>query len=230
MGAQVVDWKTHCESNGCRPRLSLPLPWGRRGLLEPDCHWGEKWVHHFTTEMKSTSQQWVGKGDERTVKAKREMSVGKVHLTAFWDNEGILLKEYAPKGVTITRELYFDTLMHLREAIKKNIPENCRVRCFSFMTTQLRIWLVHHVSACWFLVGRLSASRVFLRLPPSDYNLFPAFHCWRGGRCFKDDDAAKVAVHEYFAKLDRNFFTDGISKLITWYEKCLSRMEAYVEK
>ncbi len=36
------------------------------------------------------------------------------------------------------------------------------------------------------------------------------------------DDVVKVAVHEYFAKLDRNFFTDGILKLITRYEKSLA--------
>ncbi len=44
------------------------------------------------------------------------------------------------------------------------------------------------------------------------------------------DDAVKAAMHEYFAKLDRNFFADGILKLITRYEKCLSHMGAYVEK
>ncbi len=76
----------------------------------------------FHPRDKKHSQQWVGKGDERPVKAKRERLAGKVHLTAFWDNERILLEEYAPKGVTITRELYFDTLMHLREAIKKKRP------------------------------------------------------------------------------------------------------------
>ncbi len=44
------------------------------------------------------------------------------------------------------------------------------------------------------------------------------------------DNVVKAAMHEYFAKLDRNFFSDRISKLITRYEKCLLRMEAYVEK
>ncbi len=37
------------------------------------------------------------------------------------------------------------------------------------------------------------------------------------------DDEIKAAVHEYFAKLDRNFFSDRISKLITWYKKCFSK-------
>ncbi len=40
MGAQVVDWRTHRESNGCRPRLSLMLPWHWREFHELDCHWG----------------------------------------------------------------------------------------------------------------------------------------------------------------------------------------------
>ncbi len=63
-----------------------------------------------------------------------------------------------------------------------------------------------------------------------DYHLFPALHHWLGGRRFNDDNAVKVAVHEYFAKLDRNFFSNGISKLITRYEKCISHMGAYLEK
>ncbi len=44
------------------------------------------------------------------------------------------------------------------------------------------------------------------------------------------DDAIKAAVHEYFVKVNRNFFADRILKLITWYEKCLLRMGAYAEK
>ena len=50
----------------------------------------EKWVHHFTPEMKVASKQWVTKGDERPVKAKRERSAGKVLLTTikgcYWKN------------------------------------------------------------------------------------------------------------------------------------------------
>lgn len=43
----------------------------------------EKWVHHFTIEMKSASKQWVLKGNEYSVKVKRERSVEKILLAAF---------------------------------------------------------------------------------------------------------------------------------------------------
>ncbi len=51
-----------------------------------------------------------------------ERSASKVFLAVFWDNKGILSEEYAPKGVAMTKETYFNTLLHLREAIKKKHP------------------------------------------------------------------------------------------------------------
>ncbi len=191
----------------------------------------EKWVHHFTPEMKSASQQWVGKGDECPMKAKCERSAGKVHLTAFWDNEGILLEKYAPKGITVTRELYFDILMRLREAIKKKCPRKLSRNVFLIhdnVTPHMAGLITSLLADFWWDVFQHPAYSPDLAL--SDYHLFPALHRWLGGRRFNDDDAVNAAVHEYFAKLDRNFFANGISKLIMQYEKCLSHMEAYAEK
>ncbi len=129
------------------------------------------------------------------------------------------------------RELYFDILMRLREAIKKKRPGKL----------SRNVFLIHDNATphtAGFITSLLADFQwdVFQHpvyssnLAPSDYHLFPALHRWLGGRRFNDDDAGKAVVHEYFAKLDRNFFADGISKLITRYEKCLSRMGAYVEK
>ncbi len=69
--------------------------------------------------MNSALKQWVVKGDNHSVKAKREKSAGRFYLVVFWDNQGILLKEYAPKGVTTTKEIYFNTVLRLWEAVKK---------------------------------------------------------------------------------------------------------------
>ncbi len=171
--------------------------------------------------MKSASQQWVGKGDERPVKAKRERSAGKVHLMAFWDNEGILLEEYAPNDIMITREVYFNTLMGLREAIKKKRPGKL----------SRNVFLIHNNATphtAGLIVSLLADFRwdVFQHpayspdLALSGYHLFPALHRWLGGRRFNDHDAVKATMQEYFAKLD------SILKLITEYEKCLSNTKS----
>ncbi len=69
----------------------------------------KKWVHHFTPQIKSALKQCVAKADDCAVKAKRERSASKIYLTAFWDNQGILLKVC----VATMKETYFDTLLHL---------------------------------------------------------------------------------------------------------------------
>jgi histone-lysine N-methyltransferase SETMAR len=79
----------------------------------------EKWVHYYTPETKEKSKQWVAKGARPPKKAKMESSAGKVMLTCFWDEEGVILEEYAQKGETITKERYFDTLIKLCAALKE---------------------------------------------------------------------------------------------------------------
>ncbi len=60
----------------------------------------EKWVHHYTPEMKNVAKQWVAEGEDPPLKAKHEPSTG-VHRL---HNQS---------------ETYFDTMMNLRITIKK---------------------------------------------------------------------------------------------------------------
>ncbi len=69
--------------------------------------------------MQGASKQSVVKGDDYPLKVKGERSAGRVHLIAFWDDQGILLEEYTPKVSQTMKETCFDTLLHLWEAIKK---------------------------------------------------------------------------------------------------------------
>ncbi len=71
--------------------------------------------------MKSASNQYVAKGDNHPVKAKREKLADKIYLTVFSDNQGILLEEYAPKGIMTTKETYLDTSHTFRDQSRRNI-------------------------------------------------------------------------------------------------------------
>ncbi len=72
---------------------------------EGDLFWmvtgNEKWVNHFTSKMKCASKQGVVKGGDHPVKTTRKRLDGKVYLAEFWNNQGILLEEYAPKCVIL---------------------------------------------------------------------------------------------------------------------------------
>ena len=79
----------------------------------------ETWVHYFDPESKSESKVWKRSGSPRPKEPKRMPSARKVMASIFWDQDGPILVEYLPRGMTITGEYYAAQLHRLREAIKQ---------------------------------------------------------------------------------------------------------------
>ena len=50
----------------------------------------ETWAHHYETENKAQSRQWVGPGSPRSKKFKTQPSAGKAMATLFWDAKGVI--------------------------------------------------------------------------------------------------------------------------------------------
>ncbi len=96
----------------------LPL-YNRRGnaLLNQIVTSNETWVHYWMSETKQASLQWKGKGKGKGEKTPRKFkthpSVGKVMVSVFWDNKGILQAEYFPKTQNVNLHTYFDTFIKL---------------------------------------------------------------------------------------------------------------------
>ena len=51
-----------------------------------------------------------------------QKSVGKDLASIFWDQDGILLIDYLPKGQTINAEYYSSLLVQLKDILKENTP------------------------------------------------------------------------------------------------------------
>ena len=49
-----------------------------------------------------------------------QKSTGKVLASVFWDQNGILLIDYLPKGQTINAEYYSSLLVQLKDILKQN--------------------------------------------------------------------------------------------------------------
>ncbi len=80
----------------------------------------------------------------------------KLYLTVFWDNQGILLEEYASKGVTTKQETYFGTLLCLYEAIKKCLGKLSQGVIFA-QQCQTSQDSTHHISSQQFSLGHVQA-------------------------------------------------------------------------
>ncbi|UYV64884.1 hypothetical protein LAZ67_3002276 [Cordylochernes scorpioides] len=83
----------------------------------------ETWVYDYDPETKRQYAERRGQGEPRPKKSRILKSRNKVLLVAFLDNKGIVHHEYLPAGQTVIKEMYLDILRHLREEIRKKMPE-----------------------------------------------------------------------------------------------------------
>ena len=58
----------------------------------------ETWLYHYDPETKQQSMQWRYSGSTRPKKLRVQKSAGKFLALIFWDQDGILLIDYLPKG------------------------------------------------------------------------------------------------------------------------------------
>jgi len=73
----------------------------------------ETWLYHYGPETTQQSVEWWHSGSPRPApkKFRVQKSAGKVLALIFWDQEGILLNDYLPKGQTINAEYYSSLLV-----------------------------------------------------------------------------------------------------------------------
>ncbi len=85
---------------------------------------GESWIHYWTPKMQASSSVWKMKDKLSLRKFKMEHSAGKVMFTAIWDrHQGLIYTTFgtnaSKRRMTITKEMNFDTLLHMRNAINE---------------------------------------------------------------------------------------------------------------
>ena len=122
----------------------------------------------------------------------------------FWDQEGILLIDYLPKGQTINAEYYSSLLMQLKDILKEK-------RCGKIAKVVLLLHdnaPAHRALATQKKLASLGFQYLdhlpySLDLVPSDYHLFPGlkktiesspFFFRRGGHCCRGDLVGRTTL------------------------------------
>jgi len=59
----------------------------------------ETWVHYHQLETKKASKEWRHTSSPKPKKFCTQPSGGKVMLTLFWDERGVILEHYMPRGI-----------------------------------------------------------------------------------------------------------------------------------
>ena len=79
----------------------------------------ETWLYHNDPKTKQQSMEWWHSGSPQPKKFRVQKSTGKVLTSIFWDQDGILLIDYLPKGQTINTEYLSSLLVQLKDILKK---------------------------------------------------------------------------------------------------------------
>jgi len=120
-------------------------------------------------------------------------------LIFFWDERGVILEHYMPRGNTVTNAMYADLLKnHLLPAIKSKRRErlstgvllqhdNARPH-----TARSTVATIQDLSFECFPHPPYSPD-----LAPSDFHVFGPIKKAMGGKSFRSDEEVQQAVHEW---------------------------------
>jgi len=79
----------------------------------------EAWLYHYEPETKQQSMEWWYSDSPSPKKFRVQKSAGKFLASIFWNQDGILLIDYLPKGQTINAEYFSSLLVQLKDILKE---------------------------------------------------------------------------------------------------------------
>ena len=191
----------------------------------------ESWIYGFDSETQAQSSEWRFKNERRPTAVRRAKSKVKLHLTVFFDSQGIVHHEFCPTGSTITSESYVEVLRRLREAVRRKRPE----------LWENQSWVLHHDNASPHTALNTSE---FLRknsvpvlpqppyspdLAPCDFFLFFRIKKHLKGKSFDTLDDIKAKTQEQLRCIAKEEFQACYEDWQKRWRKCITVHGDYFE-
>jgi len=169
--------------------------------------------------------EWRHSGSPLPKKFQVQKSAGKVLASIFWDQDGILLIDYLPKGLTINAEYYSSLLVQLKDILKeKSRGKFIKGVLFLHDNAPARRALATQKKVAYLGFQPYSPD-----LAPSDYHLFPGLKKQLKGRHFSSDADVIVAAETWLDGQPSEFFSSGLQKLEQRAKKCIELRGEYAE-
>ena len=174
----------------------------------------ETWLYHYDPETKQQSMEWRHSGSHPSPKFRVQKSAGKFLASIFWDQDGILLIDYLPKGQTINAEYYSSLLVQLKDILKEKRREKF---------TKGVLFLHDNMPAHQALATQKKLAYLGFQcldhppyspdLAPSDYCLFPGLKKQLKGCHFSSDAEVTAATETCLDRQTSDFFFELLEKI-----------------
>jgi len=161
-----------------------------------------------------------------------QKSAGKVLTSIFWDQDGILLIDYLPKGQTINAE-YYSLLVLLKDVLKEERHGKLnKVVLFLQDNAPARRALATQKKLAYLGFQCLDHSHYSPDLAPSDYHLFPGLKKLLKHRHFLSVAEDIAAAETWLDGQLSEFFLSTLQKLeqLNWLRSVLSFVGSMLNK
>jgi len=143
-----------------------------------------------------------------------QKSAGKVLASNFWDQDGILLIDYLPKGQTINAEFYSTLLVQMNDILKeKRRGKVTKVSLFLHDNAPAHRVLATQKKLAYLGFQCLDHPPYSPDLAPSDYHLFPGLKKQLKSSHFSSDAEIIPAAETWLDGQYSDFFLSGLQKL-----------------
>jgi len=167
----------------------------------------ETWLYHYDPVRKQQSVEWRHSGSPRPKKFRVQKSAGKVLASIFWDEDGILLIEYLPKGQTLNAEYYSSLMVQLKDILtEKRRGKVTKGVLFLHDNVPAHLALATQKKLAYLDFQCLDHLPYSPDLAPSDYHLIPRMKKQLKGRHFLSDAEVIAAAETWLDGQASDFF------------------------
>ena len=178
------------------------------------------------------NNQWSGgiAAHRAPKKFRMQKSAGNVLASIFWDQDGILLINYLPKGRTINAEYYSSLLVQLKDILKEKLRGKfAKGVLFLHDNDPAHRALATQKKLAYLGFQCLDDPPHSPDLAPSRYQLFAGLKKQLKSRHFSSDAEVIAAAETWLDGQVSEFFLSGLQKLEQRAKKCIELRWEYVE-
>ena len=191
----------------------------------------ESIVYAYDPETKLQSSQWKSPASPRPKKARMQKSKLKTMLICFFDQEGIVHREFVPPGMTVNADFYCDVLRRLRENVRRKRPQKW----------QNQKLIIHHDNAPAhrsFKVSQFLAKNSMTVVPhppyspdlaPCDFFLFPKLKLRMKGRRFDTIEEIQEESQRVLDTIPKRDFQGCFQAGQKRWDRCIRAKREYFE-